>query len=219
MVFLWIALYGLVYTLAGLIPRQAHPWFQPLMMLCYLGLLLYRIFCTGLDAALGLCLPQRSRRRRLLPLLMLPCYHLFAEQSGFCMLPEMLLMVSTCAVEELFFRGFLLRTLRRYGTRPAVFISSAAFALCHMANLAAGAAPFDVLAQVLCAFFVGICYSVIALQTGSLLWGYAAHLLTNITAPTIPLAPSFRLWLCIAGYCVYGIFLYKSISEEEEKKP
>ena len=58
MVFLWIALYGLVYTLAGLIPRQAHPWFLPLMMLCYLGLLLYRIFCTGLDAPWACVCPK-----------------------------------------------------------------------------------------------------------------------------------------------------------------
>ena len=217
MVCFWIALYGIVYTLADRALRLVCPWFLPLAMLCYLGALLCYIYRTGQRRLLGICIPRDICRKKLLPLLILPLYNLFADRGSFCSFTEMLLMVSTCAVEELFFRGFLLRTFRRFGCVIAVVLSSAAFALVHIANLAAGA-PLDfVLTQVLCSFAVGICYGAIAIESGSLLLGYAAHLLTNVTASTASMAFSPLLWLCIAAYGGYGIGLIH-IQHIKEKK-
>ena len=217
MVYLWIAFYGIVYTLAGSMAPQASPWFLPFAMMCYLGAFLFWIFRIGLAQRLGLCAPRNLRRTPWLPLLILPIYNILTGKDD-CCLPEMLLMVSTCAAEELFFRGFLLRFLQKYGALTAVLLSSTAFSLLHTANLATGVQPFFVLTQIMCAFAVGICYSAIAIQTGSLLWGYAAHLLANATASSVPAEPTVLLWLCIAAYGFYGIILCKMMIEKEENK-
>lgn len=207
MVWFWIALYGIIYTLAMHNSRLVHPWFLPLAMLGYLGAFLCSVVRSGRASQLGVCVPRSICQARFLPLLLLPICNLVADRGYFFPITETLLMVSTCAVEELFFRGFLLRTLRRYGRVIAVVLSSAAFALVHIVNLAAGIPPGFVLAQVLCAFTVGICYGIAAIETGSLLWGYVAHLLTNVTAAPASQTPSPLLWFCIAAYGVYGIGL------------
>lgn len=217
MVCFWIALYGIVYILADGASQLVFPWFLPVAMLCYLGALLCYTYRTGQRRLLGVCIPRDICRKKLLPLLLLPLYNLFADHGSFCSITEMLLMVSICAVEELFFRGFLLRTLRRFGCAIAVVLSSAAFALVHIANLAAGGALDFVLTQVLCAFAVGICYGAIAIESGSLLWGYVAHLLTNVTASTVSTTLSPLLWLCIVTYGGYGIGLIY-IQHKKEKK-
>lgn len=217
MVWFWIALYGIIYTLATHISRLAHPWFLPLAMLGYLGAFLCSVVRSGWASQLGVCVPRGICQARFLPLLLLPIYNLVADRGGLCPITEILLMVSTCAVEELFFRGFLLRTLRRYGRVIAVVLSSAAFALVHIVNLAAGIAPGFVLAQVLCAFTVGICYGIAAIETGSLLWGYVAHLLTNVTASPTAQTPTPLLWLCIAAYGGYGLRLLHLYHKKEKK--
>lgn len=217
MFWLWIALYGIIYTLATHISRLAHPWFLPMAMLGYLGAFLCSVVRSGWASQLGVCVPRGICQARFLPLLFLPIYNLIADRGGLCPITEILLMVSTCAVEELFFRGFLLRTLRRYGRVIAVVLSSAAFALVHIVNLAAGIAPGFVLAQVLCAFTVGICYGIAAIETGSLLWGYVAHLLTNVTASPASQPPTPLLWLCIAAYGGYGLRLLYIYHKKEKK--
>ena len=216
MVWFWIALYGIIYTLATHISRLAHPWFLPMAMLGYLGAFLCSVVRSGWASQLGVCVPRGICQARFLPLLFLPIYNLIADRGGLCPITEILLMVSTCAVEELFFRGFLLRTLRRYGRVIAVVLSSAAFALVHIVNLAAGIAPGFVLAQVLCAFTVGICYGIAAIETGSLLWGYVAHLLTNVTASPASQPPTPLLWLCIAAYGGYGLRLLHLYHKKEK---
>ena len=212
----WLALYGIVYTLAAQISQLVHPWFLPLAMLGYLGALLCFIYRTGQAAQLGLCIPGGYRLTRLLPLLLVPIFNLAADRGGLCPITEILLMVSTCAVEELFFRGFLLRVLRRYGCVTAVVLSSAAFALVHLVNSGAEVPAGFVLAQVSCAFWVGICYGVVAMETGSLLWGYVAHLLTNVTASPAAQTPTLLLWLCIAAYGGYGLRLLYIYHKKEK---
>ena len=120
-------------------------------------------------------------------------------------------------VEELFFRGFLLRYLLRYGAIPAVLLSSAVFGLFHLVNWTAGSALYT-WAQVLCAFAAGICFAAAAVRSGSLLPGFAAHLLSNLTAAPAPVEPHPLLWFCIALYGCYGAALCKSLSVNKERK-
>ena len=124
-------------------------------------------------------------------------------------------MLAVCATEELFFRGFLLRFLMRFGAVPAILLSSVVFALFHLVNLAAGSVIYT-LAQVLCAFAAGVCFAAAAALSGSLLPGFAAHLLSNITAAPAPADPAPLLWLCIALYCCYGAVLCKQLSVNKE---
>lgn len=211
MVFLWIAGYGIVYALASRVPRQDCPWLLPFAMLGYACALFFWAFRTGSARRLRLRIPRQIRWSRFLPLLMLPAYNLLTVKDFPPGPSELLLMLAVCAVEELFFRGFLLCFLQKYGALTGIFLSSAVFALLHFANLASGAALSYLTAQVLCAFAAGLCYSAAAVQTDSLLPGFAAHFLTNITAGTAISQPTPLFWVCITLYGVYGLVLCNAL--------
>lgn len=216
MTLLWIASYGLVYALANSLPRGQYPWAVPLAMLGYSTALILWVFRTGQAHRLGLCAPRCIHCFRFLPLLMLPVCNLLTARAFFLSFPTFLLMLAVCAAEELFFRGFLLRILMRYGAIPAVLLSSTVFALFHLVNLTAGSALYT-LTQVLCAFAVGICFAAVTVLSGSLLPGFAAHFLSNITAAPVPSEPAPLLWLCITLYGCYGAVLWKRLSVNKER--
>lgn len=216
MTLLWIASYGLVYALASYLPRGEYPWAVPLAMLGYSTALILWVFRTGQARHLGLSTPRNIRCIRFLPLLMLPVCNLLTAETISLSFPTFLLMLAVCAAEELFFRGFLLQFLMRYGAIPAVLLSSLVFALFHLVNLTAGSALYT-WAQVLCAFAAGICFAAATVLTGSLLPGFAAHFLSNITAAPVPSDPAPLLWLCIVLYGCYGAVLCKQLSVNKER--
>ena len=212
MTFLWIAAYGLIYTLAACLSRDGSPWIVPLAMCGYSAALILWVFRAGQARRLGLCAPRYPLR--FLPLLMLPVCNCLTAKAFSLSLPTFLLMLAVCAAEELFFRGFLLRLLMRYGAIPAVLLSSIVFALFHLVNLTAGSVLYT-WAQVLCALTAGICFAAAAVLSGSLLPGFAAHFLSNITAA--PSEPAPLLWLCIVLYGCYGAVLCKQLSIKERQ--
>ena len=215
MVFLWIAAYGLVYLLASRLPQATHPWIVPLAMTGYAAALIGWIFHTGRSHFLGLCAIRRMPPAvypKVLLLLMLPVCNLLTAQRFSPDLPAVFLMLSVCAVEEIFFRGFLLRSLMKWGSLPAIVLSSGIFALFHLVNLIGGS-DFDYLwLQVLCAFTVGICYGAVAIELESLYLCFLAHFLTNITAT--PVISGAVLWflLCIVAYGCFGIYLCRKFA-------
>lgn len=219
MVFLWLAGYGIVYALASRVPRQDDPWLLPCAMLGYACALFVWVYRTGEARRLRLRIPRQIRWIRFLPLLMLPAYNLLTVKDFPPGLSELLLMLAVCAVEELFFRGFLLCFFQKYGALTGIFLSSAVFALLHFANLASGAELSLLTAQVLCAFAAGLCYSAAAVQTDSLLPGFGAHFLTNITAGTALSQPIPLFWVCITLYGVYGMTLCKPTIKKKELHP
>lgn len=212
MVFLWITAYGLVYVLAA---RAAHLWVLPIAMLGYSAALIGWVVLTGQARRLGLCVPRNFRCFHFLPLLMLPVCNCLTAKAVSLSLPTFLLMLAASAAEELFFRGFLLRFLTRFGAIPAILISSVVFALFHLVNLTAGSALYT-WAQVLCALTAGICFAAEALRSGSLLPGFGAHLLSNITAAPASAEPAPLVWFCAALYGCYGAILCKSFSFSKE---
>lgn len=219
MVLLWIILYGAAYTLATRLPREASPWLVSLVMLGYVGALLLWIFRTGKAHHLGLCVPRHINWIPYLPLLMLPVYNLFTSNDFPPELSRLLLMLAVCAAEELFFRGFLLRFLRKYGTLAAIILSSSVFALFHFCNLPGGGNLSVILPQVVCAFAAGVCYGSALEASKSLLPAFMAHFLTNITAGPTASAPTPLLWLCIAAYGCYGIMFYiQEIFNKKERQ-
>lgn len=217
MVFLWIAAYGLVYALAS---RFANPWVAPLAMTGYSAALIGWVWGTGQARYLGLCPVRRGMPGGLygfLPLLMMPVCNLLTARAFSPALPTVTLMLAVCSAEELFFRGFLLRHLMKYGALPAVLLSGGAFALLHLANLAGSGDTSYVLAQVLFAFAAGVCFGAAAVRSGSLLPGFLAHFLTNITAGAGAAEPAPLVWLCIALYGCYGAFACIQLSEKERE--
>lgn len=72
-------------------------------------------------------------------------------------------------IEEILFRGYLLRLLLKRSTRLAILISSLTFALGHIVNLANGADLVPTLLQLVYALAIGVMLSVFVVKTGHLL--------------------------------------------------
>lgn len=105
-----------------------------------------------------------------------PDFTLPADMPG-CML--MLLAVSILGplLEELLFRGMLLRTFMRYGPRFAVFASAMLFAFVH-GNLTQGIGTF----------FMGVLLALIAQRAGSILPTVMIHMFYNTFAMLVTTA-------------------------------
>lgn len=214
-------MYGVVYFLAGGLSDDGQSWVVPLAMLGYLVALISWIVYTGQASALGLCGIQRGHSGgffRYLPLLMLPAYNLLTAKMFYLPLPMLVLMLAVCTTEEVFFRGFLLRYLMRFGMLPAVMLSSGTFALFHFVNLTDGNSVSYIWTQVVCAFALGMCYGIAAIQSGSLIPGLLAHFLTNITAaPMVDVLSPF-LWLCIGLHGCYGVCWIRKYCQYQYKE-
>jgi len=72
-------------------------------------------------------------------------------------------------IEEILFRGYLLRLLLKRSTQLAILISSLTFALGHIVNLANGAELLPTLLQLVYALAIGLMLSVFVVKTGYLL--------------------------------------------------
>lgn len=72
-------------------------------------------------------------------------------------------------IEEILFRGYLLRLLMKRSTRLAILISSLTFALGHIVNLVNGAELVPTLLQLVYALAIGLMLSVFVVKTGHLL--------------------------------------------------
>lgn len=210
--YLWIAAYGLVYTLACVLPQQVRLWAVPAGMVGYAAILVGWLCRSGQARALGLCPPPGKLGRGLwlaLPMLLLPLCNLLLAGSFRPELPTVVLMLGVCTVEEIFFRGFLLRRLLRFGAIAAILLSGGIFALFHLAN------PSEALpapgAQLACAFAVGICYGAVTLRLGSLVPCLLSHFLTNITAVPVTAEAVPWLWLCTAAYACVDVLLLKKV--------
>jgi len=129
--------------------------------------------------------PTWQRLVPALPLLVLPAYQLVVG-PGLPHLPLWKIAVlwfGTATVafgEEGVFRGVVLRALLARGVRTAVFGAAAMFSLMHLINLATGAHPISVVAQLLFTFGMGIGFGAVALATGTIWPLIVIHFLMDV---------------------------------------
>jgi len=71
--------------------------------------------------------------------------------------------------EELYFRGFILNTLKAKGTQFSIVMSSVIFGFVHLINIASGAGIAETVLQIFFAFFFGFVCAEILIITGSIL--------------------------------------------------
>ena len=219
MLFVWLLLYGGIYIAAESLSQKtgiAHSVTAPAMLL-YVALLLFWLYRTDRMQAIGLG-PIRWAEWKdylfFLPFGVLPLYNFVTKSNWEISLAAAVLALCISVTEELFFRGFLLHCLRKWDKSGGIFLSSAVFALAHIANLNQVSDWAYVLMQILCAFAVGISFSTVTIRSGSLLPCIAAHCFINISAGSQPMEPvvfGFGLWACIAVYIGYGIWVLKKI--------
>lgn len=216
MEFVWVCFYHLTYLAAGSVPlpQRAERIVLSAAMAVYLSILLIWLFRSGRAQRIRICRIRRNRKHTAaaaLALLLFPVCNILTSAYLETDLLTVLLIFSTCAVEEIFFRGFLLQYLKRYGITCAVILSSIIFALYHLSSSAAWDGV-SVSLQILSAFAAGMCYAVSLFLLDSILPGILAHFLTNLTAaPTATVAVDWIIWCICIGlsllFCI--IFLQK----------
>lgn len=104
--------------------------------------------------------------------------------------------------EEIFFRGFVMRSFERYSPVLAVIISSVAFAIMH-GNLQ----------QILYAFILGLILGTVVMVTDSLLAGTLMHFTLNATSVILSYPPVYELYENFASnyldiYLIISIALF-----------
>jgi len=208
MLFVWIALYGLVNILPDFM--DGTYWFRGIWMAVYDSLFFLWIFAKEKQNIAGLnpmrC-PMSGGAVHLLLLGIFPLYNCVTTQEvSFLGAGFLLQMVCVALTEEVFFRGFLLSWLRRLGTIPGILLTSLAFAVLHVLNFTENADSLYVLLQILSSFFVSVCFCAVTMEFGSILPCVVAHFLTNITGTgsfvgkwAIP-----GLLGCITVYALWG---------------
>lgn len=156
---------------------------------------------VALSAVLGLAVMWRTRAsladygfRRplhldralwLLPLLAVPV--VLVALAGIRVTPVQALaygVLSLCVGfnEEIWFRGLLLATLRRLGTRTAIIGGSAVFGALHLTNFFAGRPPLYLGLQFAFACLVGLVLAELVAITGSLWIGIIWHFVYDSAA-------------------------------------
>lgn len=186
-------------------------------MLLYVLILILWLFRTGQSAHIGIT-PIRwtgfGDCLYFLPLLLLPVYNLLESGGTVCDSLTAVLMISVSIAEELFFRGFLLSYLRKWGIKTSVLMAGMIFALFHSINLGGTAMAYTVM-QMVCALAIGVYYGIIRVKYDSLLPCAIAHILTNITgasmAKQLNATGMAGLGLCIVMYIFCDAWAIKKI--------
>ena len=127
-----------------------------------------------------------------LPLLLLVSTNLWGGVTLRYSIPETVLyvisMIGVGILEELIFRGFLLKALCKDNVKRAVIISSLTFGIGHMVNLFNGAELLPTLLQIVYAAAAGFLFTVIFLRSGSLIPCIVTHCIMNsLSAVAAPL--------------------------------
>ena len=105
----------------------------------------------------------------------LPIYKLFGTTASAYALAGYGILIAP-VIEELFFRGFLFPVLaRRSGVPVAVVLTSLAFMLIHVSQLAGAWVPLLIL------FFVGLAFTLARAWSGSVAVPYLMHVAYNAT--------------------------------------
>ena len=117
--------------------------------------------------------------------------------------------------EEIWFRGLLLATLRRLGTRTAIIGAAAVFGALHLTNFFAGRPPLYLGLQFLFACLVGLVLAELVAITGSLWIGIVFHLVYDWAAFSTgdDLTPAALTGLAVttAILAAYAVWLWRTL--------
>lgn len=180
MIFLWIILYGLIYTALSQLDGIEN-WVRAFSVLIY-SILLMRWTLTRKHLQKERSIPQRPKDWLVVATLgLMPLCNLFAGKQLALDGSDVVLMLGAAITEELFFREHLLSFLRKKNDLLGIIGTSAVFAVLHLGNGFQNADMAYVLIQAFCAFFVSMLYCAVVIRFHRLGPCMAAHFFTNIS--------------------------------------
>lgn len=128
-------------------------------------------------------------------------------------------------MEELFYRGLMLRALAPRGPWVAALVPSILFGMTHLMNSAAGWSLGPVLWQLGYSFAVGFGYAAFVIRTGCLWPMMIVHFLVNfsglfdsteiVQTSSVSLTAGLTNTIYILSFLIYGIVLIRQHIEED----
>lgn len=149
------------------------------------GLVVFFIRRNSLANYLGLRKSEVPAGKMLLyiPLLIIGCISLiFGVSTGTSLTSAIIHSVEMICVgflEEIIFRGFLLRGIALQNLKRGAIIASITFGIGHIVNLLNGQNVFDTVCQIIYAVVVGFLLTFIFLRTSSIIMCVIFHILNN----------------------------------------
>ena len=219
---LWIAAYVVLFSAADNLSASlglAKSITAPVGLLLSLFLFLW-IRKNGLMEKYGLC-PFRGNRKAYLyfiPLLLLMTANLWNGAAITVSAAEVALhilsMLCVGFLEEVIFRGLLIKALCKNSMKQAVILSSVTFGLGHIVNLLNGADVLPTLLQICYAVAIGFLFVIIFCKGKSLLPCILAHgVINSLSIFSIEGSQTFQLITAIA-LCVipigYALWIVKN---------
>lgn len=134
-----------------------------------------------------------------------------------------LLMIGVGFIEEVIFRGFLLKGIQaKSNVKKAIIISGITFGIGHIVNLSRGYGYNELIVQIVVAIAIGIILAMIVVLTNHLLPGILFHIVFNITGSITIQNEKTEFYLLIAILLItipYGIYLYHRIKQKMTLDP
>lgn len=204
MFWLWLLLYGLLFTVPRALAPAAAPLLTPALLAVYWAALLRGLHTRGRLRSYGLCRGKGlTARDALLSLSVLLFAALNAAFGGtWPGAAEAVYLLFAVFGEEVLFRGVLPAVWgEKLGAAGAAAASAALFALLHLGS-AVGGSVSAAAVQALCAFGAGLLLTAVRARTGSIALPLLAHALINLTGSgAVSAAPQTAAYLAASALC------------------
>lgn len=204
MFWLWLLLYGLLFTVPRALAPAAAPLLTPALLAVYWAALLRGLHTRGRLRSYGLCRGKGLTARD--ALLSLPVLLFAALNAAFGGTwpgaAEAVYLLFAVFGEEVLFRGVLPAVWgEKLGAAGAAAASAALFALLHLGS-AIGGSVSAAAVQALCAFGAGLLLTAVRARTGSIALPLLAHALINLTGSgAVSAAPQAAAYLAASALC------------------
>lgn len=204
MFWLWLLLYGLLFTVPRALAPAAAPLLTPALLAVYWAALLRGLHTRGRLRSYGLCRGKGLTARD--ALLSLPVLLFAALNIAFGGarpgIAEAVYLLFAVFGEEVLFRGVLPAVWgEKLGVVRAAAASAALFALLHLGS-AVGGSVSAAAVQALCAFGAGLLLTAVRARTGSIALPLLAHALINLTGSgAVSAAPRAAAYLAASALC------------------
>lgn len=204
MFWLWLLLYGLLFTVPRALAPAAAPLLTPALLAVYWAALLRGLHTRGRLRSYGLCRGKGLTARD--ALLSLPVLLFAALNIAFGGarpgIAEAVYLLFAVFGEEVLFRGVLPAVWgEKLGAAGAAAASAALFALLHLGS-AVGGSVSAAAVQALCAFGAGLLLTAVRARTGSIALPLFAHALINLTGSgAVSAAPQAAAYLAASALC------------------
>lgn len=204
MFWLWLLLYGLLFTVPRALAPAAAPLLTPALLAVYWAALLRGLHTRGRLRSYGLCRGKGLTARDALlslPVLLFAALNI-AFGGAWPGIAQAVYLLFAVFGEEVLFRGVLPAVWgEKLGAAGAAAASAALFALLHLGS-AVGGSVSAAAVQALCAFGAGLLLTAVRARTGSIALPLLAHALINLTGSgAVSAAPQAAAYLAASALC------------------